>query len=137
MLATSPGVHCSPSADIPATVIGNAVSCTAAGLPTLSVGLFSTDSIRCPFAGEPRQVRLVPASCCLPLTIEERPVLGQDKGVGAALAPGLVTDRQLSGVNPGVDVPSALLGKRPRNGPAAAGTTRNRGSRTTVPDGMF
>lgn len=48
-----------------------------------------------PLAGEPLQVCFVPGPR-LPLELEECLALGQDKGIGAALPPGLVADRQLS-----------------------------------------
>ncbi|MGH3226956.1 MAG: hypothetical protein ACRDPY_51145, partial [Streptosporangiaceae bacterium] len=55
----------------------------------------------------------------LVLAGEQRVGLGQDVRVGAALPPGLVGDGQFGGVDPGVDVLSALLGERPFEGASA------------------
>ena len=67
---------------------------------------------------KPSQVRFVPGPRLL-LTGEECVGLAQDECVGAALPPGHVGDRQLGGVNPGVDVLPALLGERPLKGAPA------------------
>ena len=75
-----------------------------------------------------RSVRLVPYRCepvevglfldpSLPFALEQLRGLGQDEGEGASRAPGLMTDGQFAHVDPGVDVPSALLGERPFEGP--------------------
>lgn len=53
-----------------------------------------------PFAGEPRKVRFV-TGARLPVEVEELFAFGQDEGVGVALPPGLVADRQLGLADPG------------------------------------
>jgi hypothetical protein len=68
-----------------------------------------------PFAGEPRQVRLV-TDTCLVLAGEQRIGLVQDEGVGAALPPGQVGDGQFGAVYPGVDMLPAVFGEGPLEG---------------------
>src|SRR5579859_2536406 len=74
-----------------------------------------------PFAGEPRQVRLV-TDTCLVLAGEQRIGLVQDEGVGAALPPGQVGDGQFGAVYPGVDMLPAVFGEGPLEGAPACTT---------------
>src|SRR5205085_9492383 len=53
---------------------------------------------------------------CLPVPLEQRFGLGQHQGVRPPAAAGLVTNRQLGIVDPGVDVAPALGSERPVEG---------------------
>src|SRR5438046_713457 len=78
----------------------------------------SWSSAGTPLCREPFKIRFVPGPRLL-LTGEQRIGLVQDEYVGAALPPGHVGDGKLGGVDPGVDVPPALLGERPLEGASA------------------
>src|SRR5947207_6466816 len=65
-----------------------------------------------PFVCEPLEVRVGLAACLL-LAGEQVVGLAQDEDVRAALALGHVRDGYFGGVDPRMDVLSALLGERP------------------------